>query len=129
MSFESLKDDKIIVKEEGVFTYSFTAYDEIKAGQAVGVKESDSPYAKVGPTDDENDFVGIALYDVESGQKCAIAHTGKMYGRGASGISAGDMVTPSTDGKFVSTVTRSESVGIALSDTTEDDEAIKVLIK
>jgi predicted RecA/RadA family phage recombinase len=130
MSFESLESEKIIVKEEGVFSYSFTAYDEIKAGQAVGVKGEGSPYALVGPTDDKEDFVGVAIYDVESGQKCAIAATGKMYGRAAaSGISAGDMVEPTTDGKFAKTTTVQDAVGIALEDIDEADKPIKVLIK
>jgi len=132
MSFTSLEDEKIIVKEEGVFSYSFTAYDTIKAGQAVGVKAEGSPYAKVGPTDSSEDisFVGVAMYDTASGSKLAIAGPGsKVYGRGESGISAGDPVAASSEGKFTKADASGAKAGIALEDTTAANEIFKVLIK
>lgn len=132
MSFTSLEDVKIIVKEEGVFSYSFTAYDTIKAGQAVGVKAEGSPYAKVGPTDSDEDtsFVGVAMYDISSGSKGAIAGIGsKIYGRAdASGISAGDIVAATSEGKFTKADASGVKAGIALEDTTAADEAFKILL-
>lgn len=128
--FTSLEDSKIIVKEEGVFSHNFEADEGLSAGEAVYVSGAGDDFAQVkGTTGGTDSFVGIAMYDVDSGDRVAVAGTGsKVYGRASSALDVGSYVKPDSNGKWQSG-SASIHCGIALTAAGSSNASFKILIK
>jgi len=140
MAFTSLEGTKIIVKEEGTNYMNFIASGTIVAGQAVKIAgaASGSDQAKVqeaGSTP-ESSFIGVAGFDVTSGNRVIVVVKGnKVWSRASGSVSAGDIVT-ACDGGYFKTSTFGGgsgsgnilSHGIALSDAS-DDGVLKILLQ
>jgi hypothetical protein len=108
MSFTGPTDD--IIFQEGTFAYNFQASGAIVGGQAVEIQDTMKVAAPLGTKvfDNNSKIIGVAAYDVTDKEYVAVYGPGNIVRviiSGASNCLVGDILIPSSDGKFQNKVT------------------------
>jgi len=133
LAWKAIGDDVIL--QEGTAAYNYQAGSTIKAGMALSVKESPMIVSGCKAKDSTN-FVGIAAYDTSHDKYVAVYGPGNIVRviiSGATNCYVGDILIPSSDGKFqnrvVSTLPCASGIrAIALETKLLNNATAKVLL-
>ena len=102
--------EDVLVSGEEIRGYS--AGEALTAGEPVGISGN---YEVSASSAGEGDFVGVVLYDVESGQEVAIAGDDcEVKVPVSEAVTAGDELLPDGAGNFETVATSGGSTGVAI---------------
>jgi len=108
----SFTDDVLVSGEE---LRGYNASADLTLREPVGI---DGEYSVNSSAAGEGDFIGVALYDVASGEEVAIAGDDcEVRIEVSEAVSAGDELLPDGSGAFESVATSTGSSGVAIAQT------------